>query len=101
MTNLPDHHRQNSLPMQEARKVMKKLRDCCKTGKVAAFVVQTQRGTGYRVSLCDVGPDNPVWKSASKCDLRMKRLAGVYTERAHLEWIADDLHALGLKEGGM
>lgn len=93
-----DHHRPNSLAMQEARRVARKLQSSSLTGKVAAFVMRTQRGPGYRVSLCDVGPDNRIWNAASKCDLRMKRLAGVYTNKiqSRLEWIADDLVALGL-----
>lgn len=87
----PAHHVASSRPMQEAFRVLAKLRT---TPMVAVFVHFNKLTLGYRVTVADCSKD--LWRETQNDDAKMARCAGVYRGQVAATMIADDLDAMGV-----
>ena len=86
------HHDPQSRPMQEAFRVLAKLRA---KPMVAVFVHFNSKTLGYRVTVADC--DKDLWRETQGDLAKMARCAGVYRGRIlSASDIADDLHAMGV-----
>lgn len=81
--------------LSEARRIIKRARDNCRSGLVAAFVFPNKYGAGFKVATSDASPNNSLWVDVSNCPERMQSCAGVYNEFADVQHVAEDLELLG------
>lgn len=85
------HHNPANRPMQEAFRVLAKLRT---TDKVAVFVHFNAKTLGHRVTIADCS--KALWQETQHDAEKMARCAGVYRLPVEAKAIADDLHEIGV-----